>query len=154
MSQRIFPVVVIAVLMIAALPVNVLAQESKEPVRTGLRPDSPPYGIRGPYPVGTMEFVIEDEERPLPVTVWYPAVNPEEVPETITYSINYPPVFSDLPYQGQAILNAAADTERGPYPLVVFMHGVFRFRLSSTYFTEHLASHGFVVMAAITRGTR
>ncbi len=46
--------------------------------------DAPAYIARGPYPVGTMELVLNAESaRPLPVTVWYPALNPDGLPEEI-----------------------------------------------------------------------
>ena len=54
MSKRIFFIMVI----VAALPAY--AQDGDQSERTGFRPDAPPYGVRGPYPVGTMEMVIED----------------------------------------------------------------------------------------------
>ena len=50
--------------MMVALVVVVLPVQVGAPDR-----DKSPYGVRGPYQVGTTEFVIEDEERPLPVTV-------------------------------------------------------------------------------------
>ena len=39
------------------------------------------------------------------------------------------------------------DTAHGPYPLVVFSHGNGGMRLQSLFFTEYLASHGYVVIA-------
>jgi predicted dienelactone hydrolase len=142
MFKRLFLVIVIGALMLMVLPANVVAQEGDEPVRTGLRPDAPPYAVRGPYSVGTMEFVIEDDERSLPVTVWYPAVS-DTFEEHYTYMLEMPP----LPFMGYAILDAVPDSENGPYPLVLFSHGAQSSRYSSLYLTEHLASYGFVVIA-------
>jgi predicted dienelactone hydrolase len=142
MFKRSVVVFVIAALVIAALPVSVGAQEGDEPQRTGLRPDAPPYGVRGPYPVGTMEFVIEDDERPLPVTVWYPAVS-DAFEEAYTYMLEMPPVS----FMGWAIPDAEFEVDNGPYPLVLFSHGAAGTRYASLYLTEHLASYGFVVMA-------
>lgn len=143
------------VLMIAALVVSVLAtmpsvgaQEGPKPEAVGLRPDAPPYALRGPHPVGTMEFIIEpDAERPLPLTVWYPALNPDGVAEEITYVYDNFVSIEGFPELGHAIANAPADTDGGPYPLVIFSHGSVEYRYAYAYLTEHLASHGFVVMA-------
>ena len=98
---------------------------------------------RGPHPVGARDFVIDDAERPLDVTVWYPALNPDGVPETASYLLG-----NIFPVPGQALRDAAPDAAGGPYPLVIFSHGFGGFRAQSTYLTEHLASHGSWVMAA------
>jgi predicted dienelactone hydrolase len=101
------------------------------------------YAQRGRFPVGTREFTVEDTERPLNVTIWYPALNPERVPETTTYVAS---LLVQL--EGEAIRNAQPATNFGPFPLVIFSHGSGGFRFQSLYLTEHLASYGFVVMAA------
>lgn len=106
------------------------------------RPDAPNYALRGPFVVGTKEYRIEDDERPLDITVWYPTANPEGVEEAITYR------YGLLQADGRAIQDAAPDSAGGPYPLIIFSHGSGGFRYQSIYYTEHLASYGFVVMAA------
>ena len=40
-----------------------------------------------------------------------------------------------------------ADPDGGPYPLVLFSHGLAGYRLQSSFLTSHLASWGFVVAA-------
>ena len=95
-----------------------------------------------------MEFVIEpDSERPLPLTVWYPALNPDGVAEEITYVYDNFVSIEGFTEPGRAISDAPADTDGGPYPLVIFSHGSVEYRYAYAYLTEHLASHGFVVMA-------
>lgn len=135
--------VVIVALLLAALPLATVAQEDDTP-RTGLRPDAPPYGVRGPYWAGTMPLEIEDEERPLVGDMWYPALNPDALPEEHTY---HAPQFGQAPIFGHALLAAPADTEHGPYPLVVFSHCAWCNRVAALYLVEHLATHGFVVLA-------
>lgn len=99
------------------------------------------YAAPGPYAVGTRELRIEDGAgEALAATVWYPALASEG--EAATYGAL---MFA---VQGRAVRDAAPDAEHGPYPLVVFSHGAGGFRAQSVYFTEHLASHGFVVVAA------
>lgn len=113
------------------------------PPSAAQRPDAPTFGERGPYPVGTLEFTIPDADgdRPLPITVWYPAQNPDDEPQQHTYR------YGVLTTEGRALLGAPADTSDGPYPLVLFSHGNSGFRLQSLFLTEHLASWGFVVIA-------
>ncbi len=104
--------------------------------------DKLPYAVRGAFAVGTRDFTIPDDKRPLTITVWYPAVKDKDAQETNTYHSGF---FST---DGQAVANAAPDLARAPYPLVVFIHGSGASRLLSLYLTEHLASQGFVVIAA------
>jgi len=134
-------------LILALFAMSLSAQEESEMSRTGFRPDAPTYGVRGPHPVGTIDMVVDNEERPLPVTIWYPALNPEELEEIYTYPAIYPPVFPPLEVYGMALFEAEPDSENGPYPLVVWSHGFTSFRTMNTYFGEHLASWGFVVIA-------
>lgn len=128
------------------LGVSISAQEDDAMTRTGLRPDAPTYGVRGPHPVGTMDMLIDNEDRPLSVTIWYPALNPDGLEEVHVYPANYPPVFPPLEVYGSALFEAEPDTASGPYPLVVWAHGFTGFRTMNSFFGEHLASWGFVVI--------
>lgn len=103
------------------------------------RPDAPRYAQRGPFAVGTQELRLEDDTRPLELTVWYPTVG-EDVPYTYRYSL--------IQLEGQAVLDGEVLTGDTRYPLIVFSHGSSGYRLQSLYLTEHLASYGFVVVAA------
>lgn len=110
----------------------------------------PPYALRGPYTVGSMETHIEDQDgadRSYPITIWYPALNPDGIEETIQYPAPTTRLES-YPGLGQAIQNGEPDIENGPYPLVIFSHGLGSSRLQSTFLSEHLASYGFVVFSA------
>ena len=124
----------------------------------GLRPDAPPYGIRGPYAVGARDFVIPTGAETVPITVWYPALNPSQAKERIIYRVNDQlPRVAGLPAEalriyGRALANAKPDMTRAPYPLVIFSPGLGAFRQANSYLVEHLASHGFIVIAADTRG--
>ncbi len=66
------------------------------------------------------------DERTLVVEVWYPAGPTAPVPEE---------------------RNAALDRSKAPYPLIVFAHGLGGGRRQSPSYTQHLASHGYVVVA-------
>ncbi|NDJ75158.1 MAG: hypothetical protein GYB65_02775 [Chloroflexi bacterium] len=143
MVKRFFLITVIAVLVLAALPVTVGAQDDG-PERSGIRPDAPPYGIRGPYPVGfALHTIVDDNERLLNAHIWYPALNPDAAEDTVEYLLPY---FPDGVF-GHALLGAAPDLDHGPYPLVIFAHGWYGQRLNSPYLCEHLASYGFVAIS-------
>ncbi len=140
-------VVLLVASALAALPA-VRAQED-DPERTGIRPDAPPYGVRGPYPVGAVAFSTGDAERALVGMIWYPALNPDGLDESISYDLllgDFLPTEINL-LPGRAIPGAAANVKNGPYPLVIFSHGGGWVWQLSTFMLEHLASHGFVVMA-------
>ncbi len=105
------------------------------------RPDAPPYAQLGEYAVGMTEFTIEDDDRPLRVTLWYPAAPapPADAPLAV-YDL------AVIQFESSALADVpAAD---GTFPLVVFSHGSGGFRFQSLWLTEHLASWGFVVISA------
>lgn len=135
-------------LMIALLLVmagsTALAQNEES---SGFRPDAPQYGVRGPYAVGTVDMQIEDVERPITLTVWYPADATEGFVGDHVYALDYSPGVGVLEVFGKALPDATPASENAPYPLVIYSHGFTFFRLEATYFAEHLASWGFVVMA-------
>ena len=105
------------------------------------------YAARGPYPVGTFDTTLPAgdgspaDSGPLAATVWYPALNPDGLPEAASYP------WGEFTLQGEALRDAAPDPAGGPYPLVIFSHGLGGLRLQSLFYTEHLASYGFVVIA-------
>jgi predicted dienelactone hydrolase len=100
------------------------------------------YASRGSHTVGIVDFTITEGNYALYATLWYPALNPDDAAETYTYNLN------GLVTEGQAISDALPDTANAPYPLIIYSHGLFGARLESTHYLEHLASWGFVVMAA------
>jgi predicted dienelactone hydrolase len=126
-------------LMVLAILFTLLAQAHPSVAQ---RPDAPAYAKRGKYIVGTRELRIDHPTRPLDVAVWYPATNPERKKVEATYR------FLALSGTGQALRDAPADLSGGPYPLVVFSHGLSGAKYQSIFYVEHLASYGFVVIAA------
>jgi predicted dienelactone hydrolase len=106
-------------------------------------PDLAPPDEPGPYGVGRQVIELEDADRgrPLVADVWYP-VDPDTTGE--------PSVYSFLPGIEFASETALADvpvSDEGPFPLVVYSHGSGGLRYVASFFTELLASHGFVVVA-------
>jgi predicted dienelactone hydrolase len=110
------------------------------------------YSEPGPFPVGVAELT----GAAVPTTVFYPALDGDEVGKPkATYDLRdwLPPaeaakVAQSQPFTIDAYAGVApADPDGGPYPLVVFSHGLAGYRLQSTFLTTHLASWGFVVAA-------
>lgn len=154
MRQPRMLLVLLALVFLVASPIQTLAQ-AKGPDPVGLRPDAPDYAKHGPFWVGMREFVLEDKDHPLTVNVWYPALNPTNAKESATYTVlDYVairmafPDQKDWTMQGAAIVNAPPDSSRGPYPLVIYSHGRGGWTAAGLFLAEHLASMGFVVMAA------
>ena len=111
-----------------------------------------PYVEPGPYPVG----VVELTDGEVPITVFYPGLEGSEAGQPpATYDLRkwLPPgeaakvaglpIFTMPAYEGLP----PADPDGGPYPLVLFSHGLAGYRLQSSFLTSHLASWGFVVAA-------
>lgn len=147
---------VLFVLALLILSAAAIAQEEAAgPSYAGMRWDAPTYAQHGPYWIGARNSIeIERDGRLLRGTIWYPALNPDGAEYDMAYtswtediweSWGMDPAWSVL--SGQALANAPVDLSGAPYPLIIFTHGFSISRTVSTYLMEHLASHGFVVMA-------
>jgi predicted dienelactone hydrolase len=99
-------------------------------------PDEP-----GPYAVGRTTLQLDDgsRSRPLVADVWYPAD---------AGAAGEPSVYQFIPgieFASDAALAEVPVAADGPYPLVIYSHGSGGLRYVASFFTELLASHGFVV---------
>ena len=146
--NRLFTTLLLVALLLSACRPITRPPATEPPPMQGIRPDAPTYAVHGPYAVGTRDFVVKIGERTTPITVWYPALNPQGKVEAIVYHMD----VGDkglLPYPvlGNAILDAPSDMSGVPYPLVVWSHGAYLYRQTNAYLVEHLASQGFVVVA-------
>ena len=91
----------------------------------------------GPWRVGVRTIDAPDGlGNTLTIEVWYPATPADGAAPEVTLGI--PTV---------AVRGAPADARGGPFPLVAFSHGRGGIRVQSVYFTTHLASWGYVVVA-------
>ena len=112
---------------------------SGTPSPTATAPAAADPSLPGPYPVGVTEltFIRESnttgEERILKTLIWYPA-DESARDQTVEPSLG-------------GVIDADVAADGAPFPLVVFSHGSGGIPQQSTYYTEHLASHGFVVAA-------
>lgn len=94
------------------------------------------YSQPGAASPGTLQATVAGSTgTTLPVQVWYPAEPSGQAP--ITYDGVYP---------GGAFEGAAPACD-GPRPVLVFSHGNSGVRWQSPFFTEYLATHGWVVVA-------
>lgn len=126
-------------------------------------------GELGPYPVGVRTLGFDDRSRPndqashgprhLVTEVWYPADPsargaPKDpvlgfVPESIASFVRV--LLGDqigaLDAETGAVRDAPIAVGDGPYPLIGLSHGNTSVRFQNFSLAEHLASHGFVVIA-------
>lgn len=99
----------------------------------------------GPYAVGYQRASVTyrpagaDSDRTLPLEIWYPAAAPGA---QLTYRLlGIANVDANLATDAPALMEGEAR------PLVVYSHGNGGFGLVAHPYGEHLASHGFVVVA-------
>ena len=121
----------LALLLMGALPAACGGGEGSK------GPSDP--GLTGPYPIGVTELTFErsstttGEPRTLRTIIWYPAdESAKKQPE-------------DLMAKG--VIDAKVTKDDRPLPIIMFSHGSGGTPYQSTYYTRHLASHGFVVVA-------
>lgn len=101
----------------------------------------------GPYAIAASTITVPREGLPpLVVEVWYPAA-PRPGAEAVPYEAG------PLRLPGAVPRDQPADVRDRPWPVVAFSHGFGGLRLQSLFLTEHLASHGFVVVAPDHAGT-
>lgn len=119
-----------------------------------LLPRPPDPAQRGPWPVGARTVTIGR----LTVELFYPAAPGSDAGRPpATYDIRQQLPASQRgkisdeknPLQRcDCARDLPLDEARGPYPLVLFIHGTAAFRTQSLSSLTHLASRGFVVAAA------
>jgi predicted dienelactone hydrolase len=145
-----------AALITGAVLVGLMAQAGSYllalPTLVGGAPngtESASIAVDGPHAVGV--GTLSDYEAPIPMTVWYPALEePTRAATTYSYAINMlgPETTTALAtYRGEARHGLAGDRSGGPYPLVILSHGFAITAGSYGWLAEHLASWGFVVVA-------
>lgn len=105
----------------------------------------------GSDPVGYTVFEVEhdvpgqDDPRTVTAHVWYPAVDGGE--GLATYEVA---AIVSVPSDNALVDPAPADG--GPYPVVVYSHGSGGEGQLGVPYGEHLASHGYVVIAPDHKG--
>lgn len=108
--------------------------------------------VLGPYPVGVtrIELVDPEQERTLLTEVWYPADESARDMEPASLESYLPAGLEDLADNATVPTVAVRDaviSPDAPFPLVAFSHGNGGIRFQNSFQCEHLASHGYVVIA-------
>jgi dienelactone hydrolase len=119
-------------------------------------PDDP--GERGPWAVGVRTVKIPITGGMLTTEVWYPATLGSEIGMTqATYDLSswLPagegakiPASENDPQKCDCYRDLPVDAAHGPYPAVIFVHGLGSFRTGSLTTMTQWASRGFIVVAA------
>jgi dienelactone hydrolase len=148
-------------LSILLLSLNVYAADAP------LDPEKP-----GPYPVGVTTMILTDEARTDAMTgdprqlvteIWYPATDDARgKPKNTLIDFTGGSANSamagllkmafqvDIAEMNKTFQNIAvrdADARDGVYPLILFSHGNGGLRYQGAFWCEHMASHGYIVMA-------
>ncbi|HVU00593.1 MAG TPA: hypothetical protein VHE30_02535 [Polyangiaceae bacterium] len=90
----------------------------------------------GPFGVGTREYTFVDASRATPANGTYAGDAVRTLPTRIWYPA---PVGADG--------DGADVAPRGPFPVILYAHGFLSSRVESGDLKQHLASHGYVVIA-------
>ncbi len=123
----------------------------------------------GPFPVGvtTIDYYDENQKdkttgkpRWLRCEIWYPVGQKYKDGPFFTYDLKEQAKDAplgekkavldtlDIPQiPTKTIRDAEIDREHGPYPIIFFSHGANGIRWQSIFYTIHLASHGYIVVA-------
>jgi predicted dienelactone hydrolase len=113
--------------------------------RAAAQTEQLPYAQAGAYAVGVRIVLIEsDPSRILRGFLWYPAQADAQF------------AYAEYGYgkrSATARQNAPPARDGAPYPLIIFSHGYGGYAAQSIYLTEHLASHGFAVLAINHNGS-
>ena len=127
----------------------------------------------GPYPVGVTTTVVVDtnrtdhltgKARTLLTEIWYPADDQARTLPPNRYRDFFPGGFTpevtallagtyrNSPEEVEKMFwNKAvrdAPVRAGRYPVVIFSHGNGGTRIQNTFWCDHLASHGFIIVSA------
>jgi predicted dienelactone hydrolase len=97
------------------------------------------YAERGLHGVGVTTLELVDTSRPTAANREYPGAPERRLVTEIWYPA---PASAAAPEQTNAPLSNG-----GPFPLIIFEHGLSSFRRQSASFAQHLASHGYVVVS-------
>lgn len=94
---------------------------------------------QGPWEAGVTTIEFTDRRgKDLTVEVWYPAhVSADAQPDP----------YDEMSISLNAYRDVDAAVDEGPFRLIAFTHGHIAIRYQSAFLMEHLASHGFVVVA-------
>jgi hypothetical protein len=125
---------------------------------------------RGPYAVGVTTIYLVDEsrfeawgmrKRALPLEIWYPSTGEGGRSNALPDMVGALPPWALPLFEGvygddfdslwatttTALRDAGVLSGHGRFPVILFSHGYMAIRFQNYTLCEHLASHGFVVVA-------
>lgn len=88
--------------------------------------------VPGPYQVATLELTLVDSSRSTPSNGTYPGASTRTLDTTVWY-----------PTAG----SGGAVASGGPFPIIQYAHGFTSSKTEASALKEHLASHGYIVVA-------
>jgi predicted dienelactone hydrolase len=100
-------------------------------------PPIPTANKTGPYSVGVRQSSYISQGHNLTLYWWYPACA----------TCNTTPFVSAGGISGQAMQNAPLNRSGGPYPLIIFSSGLGAYSDGYYFYTQNLASHGYIVVS-------
>jgi hypothetical protein len=111
----------------------------------------------GPWPVGVRTVTLSIGVANTQVEVWYPAKpGSESERPKVSYDLTaWLPPEHGIPNEAPKVQvpcdcyrELPPDTDHGPFPVVVYVHGQASFRASAASQLAHWASRGFIAIAA------
>jgi len=145
-------VLALVVLLITACSSDSKPAASASSASSSAAPTGPAYAGEGPYSVGYTTLHLPDRE----VAVWYPADaasvggKPKATYDQATPLPDELKGVVPAEFNRVVTMNAYADvpaSSEGPFPVVLFSHGLSAYRLVNSALAVGLASWGFVVAA-------
>lgn len=111
----------------------------------------------GPYPVGVTRVELFDplQGRTQLTEVWYPADEAARFQEPAPVESYLPAGLESLAANATVPVVAVRDatlSADAPFPLIAFSHGNGSVRFQNPFQCEHLASHGYIVIAPDHQG--
>lgn len=118
---------------------------------------TPALAHAGAWPVGVKTIsatnpeqvlatnIGEIKDRTLTLEIWYPAAPAEQAQMTVYDEVTRSGKQFSL--QGSAYRDALPANTELTFPLIIVSHGYSGYRAMMFYLAEHLASHGYVVVA-------
>ncbi|WP_395846583.1 alpha/beta hydrolase family protein [Cystobacter fuscus] len=102
------------------------------------------FGSRGPYGFATRNIVFVDSSRPTAPNRTFPGAPQRTLPTRIYYPV-CPPDTNASPPPDDRIPVASG----GPFPLLAYAHGLTSLGDTARHVTEHLATHGYIIVAPL-----
>jgi len=95
----------------------------------------------------SFDYTYDKKKEIITVAIWYPTF---EKPARFFYHKGN--IYER--YESKLAVDASIVKDHGPFPLILFSHGAYGDGFSSSFLTEYLARHGYIVVAPDFKDTR